>query len=369
MSLPETLTSRVSPLHSSLRCDLLERTHASFEPQWESVAELLRKAFQGDHCTIVLHHTPSSFELLGSAGIAPEWGRRYEEGFVGSHPLIAEVLRRRPNGGDPYVTCLDALMPLPQLKQTPFFHRFYTAVGVNDAVGVVVFEGPRPLAHLSIRRKSNGLRYGQAEEARLRSISDILSSAIHRSHVLRLVNARLAAYDRLTARTQGGLIIFDERGEVVEAEGAGRELVSQRRPLLADLFARFEADPTQARGTLPKGGDRAAQDRPAPADLEFEFRKVTIEGRVRVLCILAAPTGAAPAAPNDRVQLPPDVHFTARERDVLMLLSRGLDNLSIARQLGIGLYTTKDHVKAIFRKLSVKTRAEAVAVLARQGNV
>jgi DNA-binding CsgD family transcriptional regulator len=51
--------------------------------------------------------------------------------------------------------------------------------------------------------------------------------------------------------------------------------------------------------------------------------------------------------------------LTARERDILVMISRGLSNKRIARDLYISPETVKSHVKRIFRKLAVSTRAEA----------
>jgi len=52
--------------------------------------------------------------------------------------------------------------------------------------------------------------------------------------------------------------------------------------------------------------------------------------------------------------------LTARERDVLAMMSLGFSNKSIARALEISPETVKSHVKRIFLKLAVSTRAEAV---------
>ena len=52
--------------------------------------------------------------------------------------------------------------------------------------------------------------------------------------------------------------------------------------------------------------------------------------------------------------------LTARERDTLALISQGLSNKRIARALKISPETVKSHVKSIFLKLAVSTRAEAV---------
>lgn len=53
--------------------------------------------------------------------------------------------------------------------------------------------------------------------------------------------------------------------------------------------------------------------------------------------------------------------LTARERDILAKISQGLPNKRIARALEISPETVKSHVKRIFLKLAVGTRAEAVS--------
>ena len=52
--------------------------------------------------------------------------------------------------------------------------------------------------------------------------------------------------------------------------------------------------------------------------------------------------------------------LTARERDVLAMISQGCSNKRIARTLEISPETVKSHVKRIFLKLAVSTRTEAV---------
>ena len=59
--------------------------------------------------------------------------------------------------------------------------------------------------------------------------------------------------------------------------------------------------------------------------------------------------------------------LTGREREVLELLSRGLPNKLIARELGISEHTVKFHVSSVFVKLGASSRAEAVALGARLG--
>ena len=52
--------------------------------------------------------------------------------------------------------------------------------------------------------------------------------------------------------------------------------------------------------------------------------------------------------------------LTPREVEVLALVGEGLSNKAIARRLTISAHTVKYHLEAIFAKLGVRSRAEAV---------
>ena len=60
-------------------------------------------------------------------------------------------------------------------------------------------------------------------------------------------------------------------------------------------------------------------------------------------------------------QQKPAVHLTTREEEVLILLSKGYSNKEIANQLAIGTETVGSHLKHIYEKMHVRSRAEAVA--------
>jgi DNA-binding NarL/FixJ family response regulator len=51
--------------------------------------------------------------------------------------------------------------------------------------------------------------------------------------------------------------------------------------------------------------------------------------------------------------------LTKREKKVLRLLMCGLQNIEIAKQLGISVHTVKAHIERIYYKLKVKNRVQA----------
>jgi NarL family two-component system response regulator LiaR len=59
--------------------------------------------------------------------------------------------------------------------------------------------------------------------------------------------------------------------------------------------------------------------------------------------------------------------LTAREREVLRLLARGLDNHAIAKQLGFRYATARSHVRNLLAKLEVHSKMEAVVKAAALG--
>jgi DNA-binding CsgD family transcriptional regulator len=76
---------------------------------------------------------------------------------------------------------------------------------------------------------------------------------------------------------------------------------------------------------------------------------------------IAAARNNARAAEGHSAQLSGRDKLTARERDVLAMISQGCSNKQIARTFAISPETVKSHVKHIFLKLTVSTRAEAVS--------
>ena len=72
---------------------------------------------------------------------------------------------------------------------------------------------------------------------------------------------------------------------------------------------------------------------------------------------------------HNQRQAVPASGLTAREQEILTLLAEGLAPDEIAERLYISARTVGTHMEHVFRKLGVRTRAQAVAVAFREGLV
>lgn len=121
------------------------------------------------------------------------------------------------------------------------------------------------------------------------------------------------------------------------------------------VFASMRAG---ARGYLLKGA--------APNEVERAIRAVA-NGEVLLGQAIAAQAvsflaGARTAGPT------PFPDLTDREREVLDLVARGLDNAAIARRLALSPKTVRNHLSNILTKLQVADRAQAI-VRAREAGL
>ena len=63
----------------------------------------------------------------------------------------------------------------------------------------------------------------------------------------------------------------------------------------------------------------------------------------------------------------PEETLTERETEVLALISRGMRNVDVAQELSMAVGTVAHHIKSIYRKLGISSRAEASWHAARLG--
>lgn len=80
------------------------------------------------------------------------------------------------------------------------------------------------------------------------------------------------------------------------------------------------------------------------------------------------PAPAVVPAPEAQIDAT-DAVLTPRESEVLLRVAKGYTNPEIAKALGVSRFTVSGHVKEVYRKLSVSSRAEAALAARRIGLV
>ncbi len=150
-------------------------------------------------------------------------------------------------------------------------------------------------------------------------------------------------YEALRAGASGFLLKDLPRDDLVAAVrvvAAGDALLapSVTRRLIAEFAARPRAGTDPLTQTEPTAGTGEAVTGPAAA---------------------GAPARAS--APRELAAL------TARERDTLAQLARGLSNAEIARELVVTEHTVKSHVASILAKLGLRDRVQAVVLAYESG--
>jgi DNA-binding CsgD family transcriptional regulator len=129
-----------------------------------------------------------------------------------------------------------------------------------------------------------------------------------------------------------------------------------------------EADGTAGEGGAPVDAERIRALLSAlPADLVLVDVALPAEAVLSSLPEASAAARLLSLACGGAAETPAPVPLTRREQEVLALIEQGLANKEIARRLGIGLPTVKNHVHSLLEKLGARSRGQAAARARRQG--
>jgi two-component system nitrate/nitrite response regulator NarL len=153
----------------------------------------------------------------------------------------------------------------------------------------------------------------------------------------------------------GGLHVLDELGQL--------EIESRKVVLTASL------DRNELLSALRLGADGYMLKETEPEDLRLYIRNCVQGVIVLDDCPVTLLAKDVDAPEGERG--PRQVELTEREAQTLALISDGMSNKQIARQLGISDGTVKVYVKNLLRKLNLRSRLELAAwvhrdALARQ---
>lgn len=127
----------------------------------------------------------------------------------------------------------------------------------------------------------------------------------------------------------------------------------------SDVASVLEALDLGAMGYIPKT---------SPRDVLLAAVRLVASGGIYVpVEALRTRAAGGPAPSAEPIRAAADLALSARQREVLGLLLKGLPNKLIARKLDISENTTKIHVSAVLRALGVANRTQALIAAHRLG--
>ena len=168
---------------------------------------------------------------------------------------------------------------------------------------------------------------------------------------------------------QPDLVLMDVRMPHVDGiEGSRRVLAAspQTKVVILTTFGEDE----YLEGALRAGVSGFLLKVSPPEQLIEAVRAVAAGGGLLDPSVTLRVIESFAAAPPGRVQRSALLDtLTAREKDVLALLARGLSNAEIAADLYLGEATVKTHVSSLLMKLGLRDRVQAVVAAYETGLV
>lgn len=290
-----------------------------------------------------------SGETVAAVGVSDYFLTRYEKLGRRRDPVLRRAVRNCTAVDNSSLMSAHRWRSLPVYRDVFHLHRLthilYAPVLIDDSV----------VATLDIGRGDRPGRFSQDELNLVQGLAGAAGT----------VFASLSERDRLVRerlQLSAALDACDEAVVVTDSRDGRRHLNSSARRLMARTADGGAALDDLLARTGPPGGGLVAQLRVELADGSngmLRSRSRSLEGQPGVLVSVLR-------LDEDRESLASVIEesLSPREREVARLAMRGLHDAEIADRLMLSPHTVKHHLKAIYRKLGLRSRVE-LAGLAR----
>lgn len=161
------------------------------------------------------------------------------------------------------------------------------------------------------------------------------------------------------AALQPDLVLMDVKMPVMDGRAATRE-IAQRFPQVKVLVLSTFDDDQYITDSM-RAGARGYLLKDMPSDELVEAIRLTYRGYAQLgpgLLEKLVSNVSNPVQSNPKIAPPELSQVTPREQDVLRLISRGVTNREIGKQLHISEGTVKTHITHLLSRLDLRNRAQ-----------
>lgn len=304
-------------------------------------------------------------------------GRRaideYGEGLYSVDPMVQPALQWLRSAADPPGAVIRLLSEIEDWRDQPLYRRFLERFDIAHvlaaAIPVRTALGPQCVC-FGFHRGRRQQPFAPVDLERLRHYLPALQPV-----VLSLVHAEVAAHCRTLLDTVApmggatGFLVLDgdlrvrhatvsalrrlglDTGDVRSGASRNHTLGELRRRVLQ--HAHSEQSPAATSASPPGEEGGAARD--------FRVRPVDwLDGSAAFL-VTFPQTGAEDGFTTACCEF----GLSGREREVARLVCRGLASVDVASHLGLAPRTVENHLRSIYAKVNVRSRAQLIAQLLR----
>jgi DNA-binding CsgD family transcriptional regulator len=247
------------------------------------------------------------------------------------------------------------------LLASDYYREILEPLGAFRVLYAVLQERGQPLGQLSLYRSQQAPVFTKDE-------CEILENACrYLRQTLRDVGApEPVVAEQFRESGQAALLVCGADGRVQQTSGRGHALLAQASGCRINRFTMV--------GELEQAGldllrRLLAAARVATADQDVPAYSLQVANEWGAFRLRAYPISEGFGVLIERyehllvrlVDAMRGLRLSAQQREVALLLARGLTNVQIARELGVSLNTASYHVKQLFTKLDAHDRDEVIA--------
>ena len=265
----------------------------------------------------------------------------------------------------------EQVVPYGQLTAGEYYNDFLKPQSIHSQLSIFLTNENRLIGAFNLFRPPNADVFTFRDRAKAEFMAPYLAAALNKILMLEKTATQSAMIDRiLCGLPYGAVVLMNEWFEPIYCSdtakeklrrlcGIKEEMTSCLRYLSKIMFSHFckKASRTlnESKASMQKMQIRLAKNK---GQSEIVVRQIRMGNPESTFFAVYFEPEESEAPAREKQELK-ELGLTAREMDVVLLLSEGLKNPEIGKRLFISEYTVENHLRSIFRKMGVTNRTAA----------
>jgi len=256
---------------------------------------------------------------------------------------------------------INDVMPFNQYESTEYYNEFMRRHGEYYEMGVVLLAGTKLLGGIGFARSKDEKAFNTTDIRRLSVISKQLSNTLANNYLLEDYQFQSMLLEDQSHMSSIGMIVLEYPSRVRYVNSVARDICSELTPksepknpvsyfaenFLSANFPNWQLG-LEITLLLPSFQEVTAHIKPVVD------AKASVNLKQYVVYLVPKNMASTQSFTRDEMQC----HLTSKEREVCLLVQKGLSNSEIANEMFISVNTVKSHLKSLFKKMNVNNRTQ-----------